>query len=70
VLSLTASNVPASVTGVYGTRAAQEGPAATFALPLTLLFNVALAAEGSTFHVDIRNRPVAARVVKTPFYKK
>ncbi len=30
----------------------------------------ALAAEGSTFHVDIRNRPVAARVVKTPFYKK
>jgi aminomethyltransferase len=30
----------------------------------------ALATEGSTFHVDIRNRPVAARVVKTPFYKK
>ena len=30
----------------------------------------ALAAEGSTFHVDIRNRPVAARVVKTPFYRK
>ncbi|MFT3708622.1 MAG: glycine cleavage system aminomethyltransferase GcvT [Archangium sp.] len=30
----------------------------------------ALAAEGSTFHVDIRNRPVAAKVVKTPFYKK
>ncbi len=30
----------------------------------------ALAAEGSTFHVEIRGRPVAARVVKTPFYKK
>ena len=30
----------------------------------------ALAAEGSTFHVDIRGRGVAARVVKTPFYKK
>lgn len=30
----------------------------------------ALSAEGSTFHVDIRGRPVAARVVKTPFYKK
>jgi len=29
-----------------------------------------LAAEGSTFHVEIRNRPVAARVVKTPFLKK
>lgn len=30
----------------------------------------ALAAEGSTFEVEIRGRPVAARVVKTPFYKK
>ncbi|PZR10746.1 MAG: glycine cleavage system aminomethyltransferase GcvT [Archangium gephyra] len=30
----------------------------------------ALAAEGSTFNVDIRGRGVAARVVKTPFYKK
>ncbi len=30
----------------------------------------ALAAEGSTFHVEIRGRPVAARVVKTPFYKR
>ncbi len=30
----------------------------------------ALAAEGSTFHIDIRGRPVLARVVKTPFYKK
>ena len=30
----------------------------------------ALSAEGSTFHVDIRGRPVAAKVVKTPFYKK
>ncbi len=31
---------------------------------------VALAAEGSTFHVEIRGRPVAARVVKTPFWKR
>jgi aminomethyltransferase len=30
----------------------------------------ALAPEGSTFHVEIRGRPVAAKVVKTPFYKK
>lgn len=30
----------------------------------------ALAAEGSTFHVEIRGRPVGARVVKTPFHKK
>jgi len=30
----------------------------------------ALAAEGSTFHVDLRGRAAAARVVKTPFYKK
>jgi len=29
-----------------------------------------LAAEGSTFDVDIRGRPVPAVVVKTPFYKK
>ncbi len=29
-----------------------------------------LAAEGSTFQVEIRGRPVAARVVKTPFWKK
>ncbi len=28
----------------------------------------ALAAEGSTFAVEIRGRPVAAKVVKTPFY--
>jgi aminomethyltransferase len=28
----------------------------------------ALAAEGSTFAIDIRGRPAAARVVKTPFY--
>ncbi len=28
----------------------------------------ALAAEGSTFAVDVRGRPVAAQVVKTPFY--
>jgi len=30
----------------------------------------ALAAEGSTFEVEIRGRPVAARVVKTPFYTR
>jgi aminomethyltransferase len=30
----------------------------------------ALAAEGSTFAVEIRGRPVAARVVKTPFHTK
>ncbi len=30
----------------------------------------ALAGEGSTFQVEIRGRPVAARVVKTPFYKR
>jgi dimethylglycine dehydrogenase len=29
-----------------------------------------LAAEGSTFAVDIRGRPAAAKVVKTPFYAK
>jgi aminomethyltransferase len=29
-----------------------------------------LSAEGSTFDVDIRGRPVAAKVVKTPFWKK
>jgi aminomethyltransferase len=28
----------------------------------------ALAAEGSAFAVEIRGRPVAAKVVKTPFY--
>jgi aminomethyltransferase len=30
----------------------------------------ALAAEGSAFAVEIRGRPVAARVVKTPFYSR
>lgn len=30
----------------------------------------ALAAEGSTFHVEIRGAAKSARVVKTPFYKK
>ncbi len=30
----------------------------------------ALAAEGSTFAVDVRGRPVAATVVKTPFYAR
>jgi aminomethyltransferase len=29
-----------------------------------------LSAEGSTFEVEIRGRPVAAKVVKTPFWKK
>jgi aminomethyltransferase len=29
-----------------------------------------LAAEGSTFEVEIRGRPVAAKVVKTPFYAR
>jgi aminomethyltransferase len=29
-----------------------------------------LAAEGSIFHVEIRGRAVAARVVKTPFWKR
>ena len=31
---------------------------------------VALATEGSEFDVEIRGKPVAARVVKTPFHKK
>ncbi len=30
----------------------------------------ALSAEGSTFDVEIRGKPVPAKVVKTPFYKK
>ncbi len=30
----------------------------------------ALAAEGTVFQVEIRGRPVGARVVKTPFYKR
>ncbi|HZA50927.1 MAG TPA: glycine cleavage system aminomethyltransferase GcvT, partial [Myxococcaceae bacterium] len=30
----------------------------------------ALSPEGSTFHVEIRGRPVGAKVVKTPFWKK
>ncbi len=30
----------------------------------------ALSAEGATFHVEIRGRAVAAKVVKTPFYKR
>jgi aminomethyltransferase len=30
----------------------------------------ALAAEGSTFAVDIRGRPASAQVVKTPFYTR
>lgn len=29
-----------------------------------------LAAEGASFHVEIRGRPAAARVVKTPFWKR
>jgi aminomethyltransferase len=30
---------------------------------------IALAAEGSTFDVEIRGKPVPAKVVKTPFYQ-
>jgi aminomethyltransferase len=30
---------------------------------------IELAAEGSTFEVEIRNKPVGAKVVKTPFYQ-
>jgi aminomethyltransferase len=30
----------------------------------------ALAAEGTTFEVEIRGRPVGARVVKTPFHTR
>jgi aminomethyltransferase len=40
-------------------------------IPIGLAYvPAALAAEGSTFAVEIRGRPVAARVVKTPFYQK
>jgi len=35
---------------------------------MPLVVPTALAAEGSTFAVEIRGRPAAARVVKTPFY--
>jgi aminomethyltransferase len=38
-------------------------------IPIGLAYvPTALAAEGSTFAVEIRGRPAAARVVKTPFY--
>ena len=30
----------------------------------------ALAKDGSTFEIEIRSKPVAARVVKTPFVEK
>jgi aminomethyltransferase len=40
-------------------------------LPIGLAYvPPALAAEGSTFHVEIRGRPAAAKVVKTPFYTR
>jgi aminomethyltransferase len=43
----------------------------TLQLPIGLAYvPAALAAEGSTFAVEIRGRPVAARVVKTPFHSK
>lgn len=31
---------------------------------------VEFAAEGQEIHIDVRGRPVAARIVKTPFYKR
>jgi aminomethyltransferase len=41
----------------------------TLQIPIGLAYvPPALAAEGSTFAVEIRGRPVAAKVVKTPFY--
>jgi aminomethyltransferase len=40
-------------------------------LPIGLAYvPPALAAEGSTFQVEIRGRPAAAKVVKTPFYTR
>jgi aminomethyltransferase len=43
----------------------------TLKLPIGLAYvPPALAAEGSTFHVEIRGRPAAAKVVKTPFYTR
>jgi aminomethyltransferase len=40
-------------------------------IPIGLAYvPTALAAEGSAFHVEIRGRPAAARVVKTPFHSK
>ncbi|WP_373048959.1 glycine cleavage system aminomethyltransferase GcvT [Vulgatibacter sp.] len=43
----------------------------TLGMPIGLAYvPTELAAEGSTFHVEIRGKPVAAKVVKTPFYKR
>jgi aminomethyltransferase len=43
----------------------------TLKLPVGLAYvPPSLAAEGSTFHVEIRGRPAAAKVVKTPFYTR
>jgi aminomethyltransferase len=43
----------------------------TLKLPIGLAYvPPALAAEGSTFHVEIRGRAAAAKVVKTPFYTR
>jgi aminomethyltransferase len=43
----------------------------TLKLPIGLAYvPPALAGEGSTFHVEIRGRPAAAKVVKTPFYTR
>jgi len=43
----------------------------TLNLPIGLAYVPAeLAAEGSTFDVEIRGKPVAAKVIKTPFYKR
>jgi len=43
----------------------------TLGIPIGLAYvPTELAAEGSTFAVEIRGRPVAAKVIKTPFYKR
>lgn len=43
----------------------------TLSMPIGLAWVPAdLAPEGSTFEVEIRGKPVAARVIKTPFYKR
>lgn len=43
----------------------------TLQLPIGMAYVPAnLAAEGTTFAVEIRGKPVAAKVVKTPFYKR
>jgi len=43
----------------------------TLGMPIGLAYvPTELSAEGSTFHVEIRGKPVAAKVIKTPFYKR